>query len=62
MTSGFIEHITESANYAKVLKFIGDKMENTEMDIDDIRAAAIKKFGSSAAKQIEKAIDEISLF
>lgn len=46
-------------SYNKVRDFVFDAMENSDMDIDELRQAAIKKFGNSAKKHIEQAIGEM---
>lgn len=50
----------DEANYSAVLSWVGDKMENSNMDIDEMRAAFAKKFGQGAMKHFEKAVDELN--
>lgn len=46
------------ANYKQVQQFVFDKLENSDMDVDQLEAAVIKKFGRSAKKHMEKAMSE----
>lgn len=58
----FLQQSLEEAklNYDDVLSWVGDKMENSDMDIDEMRKAFIKKYGRGAAKHFEKAVDELN--
>lgn len=47
-------------DYADMVSWVGDKMENTNMNIDQMRAAFIKKFGKNSKKYFEAAVDELN--
>lgn len=51
--------IKEAVNYNKVRNFVFDKMENSDMDIDELRAACEKKFGKGCEKHVERAMGEM---
>lgn len=51
--------IMEAVNYNKVRNWVFDKLENSEMDVDELRAAAEKKFGKGVGKHVERAMSEM---
>lgn len=52
--------ILNEANYSKMRDWVFDKMENSDMDIDQMRAAFVKKFGRNATRYFEAAVDELN--
>lgn len=46
-------------DYADMVDWVADKMENTRMDVDEMRAAFIKKFGRNSRRYFEAAVDEL---
>lgn len=60
-----VTQINESINeaeydYADMFSWVADKMENTNMNIDQMRAAFIKVFGKNSRKYFEAAVDELN--
>lgn len=47
-------------DYADVVSWVGDKMNNTQMDIDQMRAAFVKKFGRGMIRYFDAAVDELN--
>lgn len=51
--------IMEAISYNKVRNWVFDKLENSDMDVDELRANAIRKFGKDSEKHIERAMSEL---
>ena len=52
------ESLNEAVKYSDIRKWVFDKIENTEMDSDEMKKAFAKKFGKQNADQLEKAVSE----
>jgi peptidoglycan hydrolase CwlO-like protein len=50
--------ILSEASYNKMRDWVFDKMENSNMDIDQMRDAFAKKYGKQNVKHMEKAVNE----
>ena len=51
--------IAEKVSYVKVRNWVFDKLENSDMDVDQLRDGAKKKFGSDVGAHVEKAMSEM---
>lgn len=47
------ENLDENKKMEKMMDFIGDKLENSSMDVDQLKKAFVKKFGRSAEKHYQ---------
>lgn len=50
--------VMEGRTEDKMQAFVFDKMENSDMDIDELRDAFVKKFGKRHMKHFDKFVDE----
>lgn len=50
----------EESNHTQEMKqFVVDKLENTDMDVDQLEKAFVKKFGASAKSHYRKILDKV---
>lgn len=56
----FKEYITEAkkADYKTVRKWVFDKLENSDMDSEEMEKAFVKEYGKAALSHYEKALSE----
>lgn len=58
-TSTVDDHEDEMLDEGNAMRdWVFDKLENSEMDVDELRAAFKKKFGSSKMKQLDDLMSE----
>ena len=48
-----VAELEENRKMNQMMDFVGDKLENSDMDVDQLRKAFVKKFGRSAEKQYQ---------